>query len=51
MTKGPDDGYARLYEQEYDRVARTVYLVVRDAGRAEDLTRRPSYACTCAGGR
>lgn len=38
MNQAPDDGYARLYEQEYDRVARTVYLVVRDAGRAEDLT-------------
>jgi RNA polymerase sigma-70 factor (ECF subfamily) len=32
------DGYARLYEQEFERVARTVYLVLRDAGRAEDVT-------------
>ena len=38
MTGWPDDGYARLYQQEYERIARTVYLVVRDAGRAEDLT-------------
>lgn len=32
------DGYAQVYEQEYDRIARTVYLVLRDAGRAEDVT-------------
>ena len=37
VSERPDDGYARLYQQEYERVARTVYLVVRDAGRAEDL--------------
>src|SRR5690242_6328616 len=38
MTDRPDEGYARLYQEEYERIARTVYLVVRDAGRAEDLT-------------
>ena len=32
------DGYARLYEEEYLRIARTVYLVLHDAGRAEDVT-------------
>ena len=29
--------YEQVYLAEYDRIVRTVYLVVRDAGRAEDL--------------
>ena len=32
------DGYAQVYEQEYPRIVRTVYLVLSDAGRAEDIT-------------
>src|SRR5690349_15256749 len=30
--------YEQLYLAEYERIARTVFLVVRDAGRAEDIT-------------
>jgi RNA polymerase sigma-70 factor, ECF subfamily len=30
--------YEQVYLAEYDHIARTVYLVVRDAARAEDLT-------------
>src|SRR3954466_14123375 len=30
--------YEHVYLAEYDRIVRTVYLVVRAAGRAEDLT-------------
>ncbi|WP_392543649.1 RNA polymerase sigma factor [Oryzobacter telluris] len=32
------EGFALLYEQEYLRIARTVYLVLHDSGRAEEVT-------------
>lgn len=32
------DGYAQVYEEEYPRIVRTVFLVLRDAARAEDIT-------------
>ena len=32
------DGYAQVYDEEYPRIVRTVFLVLRDAARAEDVT-------------
>lgn len=34
---GPE-AFARLYDEEYLRIARTVYLVLHDSGRAEEVT-------------
>lgn len=31
-------GYPAFFEREYPRVVRSVYLITRDLGRAEDLS-------------
>lgn len=41
MPRRADPGteaFARLYDEEYLRIARTVYLVLHDSGRAEEVT-------------
>ncbi|HYN66100.1 MAG TPA: hypothetical protein VES93_04370 [Ornithinibacter sp.] len=37
------DGYALLYEEEFERVARTVYLVLRDAASTPPRASTPPW--------